>query len=163
MYLCNLRLVGKQLPQTLPEHIRNEVSSMVDIINFGVADDSAPQQTNIPDFSTRSSTASPPVIQQPQPMSSNSQLLTAQMTGFPSQPTGFQGGFQPQQTGYGGMQNPQSTGYQGPRPPMPPMPTGYGQSLSPNPVGSGGMTAPLNAQPTGMRSEERRVGKECPV
>lgn len=150
MYLCNLRLVGKQLPQTLPEHIRNEVSSMVDIINFGVADDAGPQQTNIPDFSTRSSTASPPVIQQPQPMASNSQLLTAQMTGFPSQPTGFQGGFQPKQTGYGGMQNPQATGYQGPRPPMPPMPSGYGQSLTANPMGPGGMTAPLNSQPTGM-------------
>lgn len=125
---------------------------MVDIINFGVADDApAPQPTNIPDFSTRSSTASPPVIQQPQPMSSNSQLLTAQMTGFPSQPTGFQGGFQPQQTGYGGgMQNPQAAGYSGPRPPMPPMPAGYGSSLSPNPLGPGGMTAPLNSQPTGM-------------
>lgn len=72
------------------------------------------------------------------------------MTGFPSQPTGFQGGFQPQQTGYGGMQNPQATGYQGPRPPMPPMPSGYGQSLTPNPMGPGGMTAPLNSQPTGM-------------
>lgn len=152
MYLCNLKLVGKQLPQTLPDSIRNEVSSMVDIINFGVADDApAPQPTNIPDFSTRSSTASPPVIQQPQPMSTNSQLLTSQMTGFPSQQTGFQGGFQPQQTGYGGgMQNPQATAYSGSRPPMPPMPTGYGSSLSPNPLGPGGMTAPLNSQPTGM-------------
>ena len=152
MYLCNLKLVGKQLPQTLPESIRNEVSSMVDIINFGVADDApAPQPMNIPNFSTRSSTASPPVIQQPQPMSSNSQLLTAQMTGFPSQQTGFQGGFQSQQTGYGGgMQNPQATGYPAPRPPMPSMPTGYGSSLSTNPLGPGGMTAPLNSQPTGM-------------
>lgn len=155
MYLCNLRLVGKQLPQTLPESIRNEVSSMVDIINFGVADDApAPQPTNIPDFSTRSSTASPPVIQQPQPVSSNSQLLTAQMTGFPSQPTGYQRGFQPQQTGYGGgMQHPQASGYPGPRPPMPPMSTGYGSSLSPNPLGPGGMTAPLNSQPTGMQGQ----------
>ncbi len=142
MYLCNLKLVGKQLPHTLPEHIRNEVSSMVDIINFGVADDApAVHPTNVPDFNTRSSTASPPTIQQPQPMPSNSQLLTAQMTGFPSQPTGFQGNFQPQQ-------NPQPTGYGGPRPPMP---TGFRKSLSPNPQQSmSGMHAPLNAQPTGM-------------
>lgn len=159
MYLCNLKLVGKQLPQTLPENIRNEVSSMVDIINFGVADD-APQPTNVPDFNTRSSTASPPTIQQPQPMASNSQLLTAQMTGFQPQQTGFQGGFQPQQTGFAGQQqnnfqnatNPQATGYTGPRPPMPPMPQGYGQSggLMPPGGGVGGMVAPLNAQPTGV-------------
>ncbi|KFY16999.1 hypothetical protein V492_00964 [Pseudogymnoascus sp. VKM F-4246] len=162
MYLCNLKLVGKQLPPALPEHIRNEVSSMVDIINFGIADDAPPppQRTNVPDF-TRTSTASPPTIQQPQPMASNSQLLTAQMTGFQQpQQTGFQGGFQPQPTGFAGQQqnnfqnatNPQATGYNGPRPPMPPMPTGYGQSggLMPPGGGMGGMVAPLNAQPTGI-------------
>ncbi|OBT70385.1 hypothetical protein VE03_00095 [Pseudogymnoascus sp. 23342-1-I1] len=160
MYLCNIKLVGKQLPQVLPENIRNEVSSMVDIINFGVADDAPQPRTNVPDFNTRSSTASPPTIQQPQPMASNSQLLTAQMTGFQQpQQTGFQGGFQPQQTGFGGQQNnfqnatnPQATGYTGPRPPMPPMPTGYGQGggLMPPGGGMGGMVAPLNAQPTGV-------------
>lgn len=161
MYLCNLKLTGKQLPQVLPEHIRNEVSSMVDIINFGVADDAPQPRTNVPDFNTRSSTASPPTIQQPQPMASNSQLLTAQMTGFQQpQQTGFQGGFQPQPTGFAGQQqnnfqnatNPQATGYTGPRPPMPPMPTGYGQSggLMPTGGGMGGMVAPLNAQPTGV-------------
>ncbi|KFZ05348.1 hypothetical protein V501_08444 [Pseudogymnoascus sp. VKM F-4519 (FW-2642)] len=160
MYLCNLKLVGKQLPPSLPEHIRNEVSSMVDIINFGVADDAPQPRTNVPDFNTRSSTASPPTIQQPQPMASNSQLLTAQMTGFQQpQQTGFQGGFQPQPTGFGGQQqnfqnatNPQATGYTGPRPPMPPMPTGYGQGgglIAPG-GGMGGMVAPLNAQPTGV-------------
>ncbi|KFX90351.1 hypothetical protein V490_06494 [Pseudogymnoascus sp. VKM F-3557] len=157
MYLCNIKLTGKQLPQSLPEHIRNEVSSMVDIINFGVADDAPQPRTNVPDFNTRSSTASPPTIQQPQPMASNSQLLTAQMTGFQQpQQTGFQGGFQPQPTGFGQQQNnfqnatnPQAAGYTGPRPPMPPMPTGYGQSGGLMPPG-GGMIAPLNAQPTGV-------------
>src|SRR5579871_4823941 len=95
MYLCNQKLVGKPLPPTLPENIKNEVSSIVDIINFGVADDTpAPApRTNAPDFTLRQSTASPPVIQQPQPMPSNSQLLTAQMTGVPTQQTSFQGGF----------------------------------------------------------------------
>lgn len=151
MYLCNIKLVGKQLPHQLPESIRNEVSSMVDIISFGVAEDAPTPPTNVPDFNTRASTVSPPVIQQPQPMPSNSQLLTAQMTGFQQpQQTGFQAGFQPQPTGFGNMQNPQATGYTGPRPPMPPMPTGYGSSLSPNPTQqAGGMIAPLNSQPTG--------------
>jgi len=146
MYLCNLKLVGKTLPSTLPENIKNEVSSMVDIISFGVVDDGPDTsvRTNAPDFS-RTNAASPPVIQQPQPQQSNSTLLQAQMTGF--QAPGQYGGMQPQQTGF---QNPSAGGYSGPRPPMPPMPTGYGgQGLSPAQTGLGGMVAPLNSQPTG--------------
>jgi hypothetical protein len=129
----------------LPENIKNEVSGMVDIINFSIAEDSgSATATNAPDFGVRQSTATPPVIQHPQPQPSSSQLLQAQMTGFPAQQTGFMGqGLQPQQTGM-----PQATGYTGPRPPMPPMPTGFGSTLSPN-AGPGGMVAPLNAQPTG--------------
>jgi actin cytoskeleton-regulatory complex protein PAN1 len=175
MYLCNLKLVGKPLPSVLPENIKNEVSSMVDIINFGVADDGPelPQRTNAPDFSARSNAVSPPTIQQPQPMQSNSALLTTQMTGFPGQQnkfsgvfqgqqqtgsqqpmqTGFnqnQGGLQPQQTGFQNPSNSSATGYTGPRPPMPPMPTGFSpnQGLSPSQTGMG-MVAPLNSQPTG--------------
>ncbi|GAB1320166.1 actin organization and endocytosis protein [Madurella fahalii] len=147
MYLCNLKLTGKTLPPTLPENIKNEVSSMVDIINFSVAEEAASSSTpttNAPDFALRQSTATPPTIQHPQPQPSNSQLLQAQMTGFPTQQTGFLGqNLQAQPTGM-----PQPTGYTGPRPPMPPMPTGYGSNLSPN-AGPGGMVAPLNAQPTG--------------
>jgi actin cytoskeleton-regulatory complex protein PAN1 len=173
MYLCNLKLVGKQLPSVLPDNIKNEVSSMVDIINFNVVDDApepAPQRTNAPDFTRQTS---PPTIQQPQPMQSNSALLTAQMTGFPGQQNHFSGGFQQQQTGFQqpiqtgfgqqqgglqpnptgfqGMSNPSAPGYNGPRPPMPPMPTGFGpnQGLSPAQTGMGGMIAPLNSQPTG--------------
>ncbi|KAH7329196.1 hypothetical protein B0I35DRAFT_404446 [Stachybotrys elegans] len=150
MYLCNLKLTGKALPPTLPENIKNEVSSMVDIISFSVADDgpSSGPSINVQDSGAG---AGGPTIQQPQPTASNSQLLQSQMTGFPGQQAGFGGqnqGLQPQQTGFPGVQNPQATGYQGPRPPMPPMPTGFGQSLSPN-AGMGGMVAPLNAQPTG--------------
>lgn len=155
MWLCNLSLTGKSMPSILPETVRNEVSSMVDIISFGVPDDRPTQQpsSNAPNFSEppKSST---PTIQQPQAQNpSNSQLLsqlTAQPTGYQfPQPTGFQ---QPQQTGFqGGM--PQATGYNGPRPPMPPMPTGFGpqQGLSPQQTGFGGgpMAQPLNAQPTG--------------
>ena len=125
---------------------------MVDIINFSVAEESAggsssAAATNAPDFTTRQN--SPPTIQHPQPQPTNSQLLQAQMTGFPGPQPGFLGqnpGLQAQQTGFPGM-NPQPTGYTGPRPPMPPMPTGYGPGLSPN--SAGGMMAPLNAQPTG--------------
>lgn len=164
MYLCNLKLTGKDMPTSLPDKIRNEVSSMVDIISFGV-EDNAPAPTpssNAPNFNE------PPKIQQPQAQNPNNQqllsALTAQPTGFQvPQPTGFQQpqqtgfqpqptGLQPQQTGFqGGM--PQAQGYTGPRPPMPPMPTGFGQNqsnygLSPQQTGFGA-AAPLNAQPTG--------------
>lgn len=153
MYLCNLKLTGKQLPPTLPDNVKNEVSSMVDIINFSIADDvanSGPSATNVPDF-MRTNTATPPTIQQPQPQQSNAQILQAQMTGFPggqlnNQQTGMPGhfqGLQSQQTGYPGLNNPQATGYNGPRPPMPPMPTGFAGGL-------GAPAAPLNSQPTGM-------------
>lgn len=156
MYLCNLRLSGKELPSSLPENIRNEVSSMVDIISFGVPDEapSQPQNTNAPSFNEppKSST---PTIQQPQAQSANNQQMLSQLT---AQPTGYQfpqqTGFQPQQTGFqGGMS--QATGYNGPRPPMPPMPTGFGQGASPQQGISPQQTGypppqPLNAQPTGM-------------
>lgn len=147
MYLCNLKMTGKSLPTTLPDNIKNEVSSMVDIIGFSVVDDAPASRpaTNAPSFQNDVST--PPAIQQPQPQPSNSQLLQSQMTGFPGQQPGFGGqpqGLQAQQTGFPGMQNPQPTGYQGPRPPMPPMPTGFGQG--PN---DAGVAMPLNAQPTG--------------
>jgi actin cytoskeleton-regulatory complex protein PAN1 len=162
MYLCNLKLKGQGIPASLPDHVKNEVSSMVDIISFGVPDDApaAPAPTNVPNFNQplRQNTASPPTIQQPQPQANNTQLLstlTTQPTGMMPQITGYPGpgGFGGQQTG---MQpqlnfpsNPQPTGYSGPRPPMPPMPTGFGNNLAPTPTGIGGI-APLNAQPTGM-------------
>ncbi|GAB7359422.1 hypothetical protein MBLNU230_g6070t1 [Neophaeotheca triangularis] len=159
MYLCNLRLTGKELPSSLPESIRNEVSSMVDIISFGVPDDAPPQapSTNAPSFNEppKSST---PTIQQPQAQSANNQQLLSQLT---SQPTGYQfpqqTGFQSQQTGFQGNM-PQATGYNGPRPPMPPMPTGFGQGPSPqqglSPQQTGyPMAQPLNAQPTGVAGQ----------
>jgi hypothetical protein len=145
MYLCNVKLSGKPLPPTLPDNIKNEVSSMVDIIGFSVAEEAASggaANSNAPNFTSNVST--PPSTKLSQPQASNSQILQSQMTGFPTQQTGFGNqnqGVQPQATGYPQMQNPQPTGYQGPMPPMPPMPTGYGQQ--------GGMNVPLNAQPTG--------------
>jgi hypothetical protein len=153
MYLCNLKLTGKELPNSLPERIRNEVSGMVDIISFGIPDESnsRPQPaSNAPSFDAPLSQSSGPTIQQPQPQASNSQILSSlvsQPTGFgqppsinlQSQPTGFQ----PQPTGFGQAS---TGGYTGPRPPMPPMPTGFGSNLTPTQTG----LAPLNAQPTGV-------------
>ncbi|KAK7556320.1 hypothetical protein IWX47DRAFT_882533 [Phyllosticta citricarpa] len=160
MYLCNLKMVGKDLPHDLPERIRNEVSSMVDIISFNVADSGSAPKPSVP------------TIQAPQPQQpSNSQLLSSlqpQPTGFQPQPTGFQPqptGFQPQPTGLQqpGVLQPQMTGFPGQQglqpqptgfgmgqnsssiPPVPPIPTG----LQPQPTGFG-MAAPLNAQPTGV-------------
>jgi hypothetical protein len=139
MYLCNIKLTGRDLPNALPERVRNEVSSMVDIISFNVADEQSNRlapASNAPKFNE------PPTIQQPQPQQSNSQLLSSlapQPTGYGQQPMGMQ----PQPTGFGqGV----GGGYNGPRPPMPPMPTGFGSGLTPAQTGM----APLNAQPTGM-------------
>ncbi|KAK5092482.1 actin organization and endocytosis protein [Exophiala xenobiotica] len=174
MYLCNLRLTGQPLPNMLPDKIKNEVSSMVDIISFGVPDDgpgrSAPQ-TNVPDFDAplRQNAASPPAPQQPTAQHpSNQQLLnqlTAQPTGFLNAAMAQRPGLQPQTTAYPGqspslqvpgqglqsqqtgfMQNPQATGFSGPRPPMPPMPTGMQGGLSPSQTGM----QSLQAQPTGI-------------
>lgn len=158
MYLCNLKLTGKSLPSALPERVKNEVSSMVDMISFGAEDTSAQSApaSNAPNFNE------PPKIAQPQPQQpSNTQLmqqLTAQPTGFQvPQATGYAQQLQPQFTGYPaknqGQFGQQPTGYTGPRPPMPPMPTGFNQSpgLSSQPTGyAGQMAAPLNAQPTGQ-------------
>lgn len=169
MYLCSIKRTGKALPQTLPEVIRNEVSSMVDIISFGVPDTNPPAapRTNVPSFEAPSRDASKtPTPSQPQ--SSNSALLgmnlAPQATGFPGmqlQQTGFQPqqtGFpQPQQTGIPSLQvqqtgfnasgmRPPQTGFSqvpgiGNIPPMPPMPTGM-SSLAP-----GGF---MQSQPTGI-------------
>ena len=167
MYLCNLKLVGKELPAILPEKIQNEVSSMVDIISFGVPDDrpAPPLRSNAPNFDAATHQISTPTIQQPQPQASNTQLLSqiaTQPTGFaaqylPSQPTGSgsqQSVFAPQPTGFQQQQaslrqNPQATGFQGARPPLPPMPMNFGSSLSPSQTGNQ-PAMPLNTQPTGQ-------------
>ncbi|KAL5335257.1 hypothetical protein BJX70DRAFT_330389 [Aspergillus crustosus] len=166
MYLCNLRITGRDIPGSLPDTIKNEVSSMVDIISFQVPDIQAElvTRTNVPSFDAPllENKSAPPAPQQPRPQQpSNSQLLsqlTAQPTAFPQssgfpsqglppQATGFPGqgpqqGLQPPQLGLLG--NPQATGYIGPRPPLPPLPTGFVSNLSPSQTGG------LVAQPTGI-------------
>ena len=174
MYLCNLKITGRDLPPALPETIKNEVSSMVDIISFTVPDPE-PSRTNVPSFDTplMENKVTPPAPQQPTPQQpSNSQLLnqlTAQPTGFVTQPTGLQpnptgfpgqsAGLAPQATGFPAqnqqflqpqptslMTNPQPTGYSGSIPPVPPIPTGFASGLSPAQTGGTG----LAAQPTGL-------------
>ncbi len=166
MYLCNLKLTGKDVPTTLPDRVKNEVSSMVDMISFSIPDESPapPPRSNVPSFDAplRQNAVSPPAPQAPQPQqASNQQLLTqltSQPTGFYNQATGFQPGLQPQATGFpaqmpqamqqpqptGFASIPQATGYNGPRPPMPPMPTGFQSHMSPQQTGQ------LQAQPTGI-------------
>ncbi|KAA8913511.1 actin cytoskeleton-regulatory complex protein pan1 [Sphaerosporella brunnea] len=171
MYLCNVRKQGKQLPQNLPEVIKNEVSSMVDIISFGVPDSAppAPPKSNVPSFDitpsrdnsttpTQSNTSllgslapqptgfqsqTQPSFQMQQP--TGFQSIVSQPTGFQSQPTGFQSVI-PQPTGFSGSLMSQPTGFGqrpgiGNVPPMPPMPTGL-SSLS-------AASNFLQSQPTG--------------
>lgn len=153
MYLCNLRLRGKPLPDRLPEVVKNEVSGMVDRISFGI-DDTAPQAQkarpgHVPNFEITSPAGSTPTTTQPQ--ASNTSLLAGlavQPTGFQPQPTGFQPqatGITPQQTGF--LRSPGQMG-SSPIPPVPAMPqisqpTGMPGGLTAAPTG-------LMAQPTGM-------------
>ncbi len=160
MYLCNLALRKQQLPSVLPEKIKNEVISLVDIINFNVPEENNNNQqqfTNVPSFTTTPSapttTAAPTNTGGP----SNLQLLQS-LTGGPSQgllsnPTGMymqpaQTGYQLQQTGLlpqatGYVQPQQTTGYQ--QSGLLPQATGY-NGLAPQPTGYGGLVA----QPTGI-------------
>ena len=138
---------------------------MVDIISFGVPDD-RPQlapRSNAPNFDSTARTKASPNIQQPQPQTSNSQLLTqltAQPTGFasqyiPPQPTGFQSqeaGFSSQRTNFqsqptGLQQNSLASGYSSPLPTLSPMPIGLNSNLSQVRPGAASMS--VKPQPTG--------------
>lgn len=147
---------------------------MVDIINFGVADDGSEIKNNIngPELSHREDVPSLPVLQQPQPIQSNATLLSSQMTGFVGQmnnthggyqqqatfqhsmPTGYNQGLQPMSASYQNLPNPSITNYNSSLPPVPPMQTGFGlgQNFS-GQVNLGGNIAPLGAQPTGINSQ----------
>lgn len=141
MYLCNLRLTGKSLPSTLPERIKNEVSSMVDIISFSIPDDQTPTSaSNAPSFNT----TSPAKQEEPSATQLLSQL-TAQPTAFQPQQTGFVQPqvMQPQQTGF---MHSQQTGFVNSQQRLTPMATGM-QSMAPQPTQG---FAPLNAPPTGV-------------
>jgi hypothetical protein len=153
MYLCNLKLTGKDIPEKIPEKILNEVSSMVDIISFGIPDNAPSRQpppSNVPNFEiTSPSTQSPPPQSNIQTMATLATQPTGYMqpanTGFPvqtslsAQNTGFPGRSSPQQ-GF----SPQQTGFQPSNLGVQPQFTGMPQ---------GGLSAPglstLQSQPTG--------------
>jgi len=135
----------------------NEVSSMVDIISFAVADTTSEpsRPSNIPSFDITPTPTPAPQQQSstPQPVSNLASLASLQ-TGYQSQPSQFTPqatGFTPQATGF----QPQATGFQQQatglgsnlggnfqRPPMPPIPPQFSSNLSPS--------GPLQAQPTGI-------------
>lgn len=158
MYLCNLRITGRDLPDMLPEKIKNEVSSMVDIISFTVPDTQPEHvsRTNAPNFEAPllENKSAPPAPQQPQPQQpSNSQLLTqltAQPTGFP-QANNFlsnQAAFSTQNNGL----TPQATGFpaQTQQQTLQPQPTGL--MTNPQPTGYAGPRPPVPPIPTGFGS-----------
>jgi actin cytoskeleton-regulatory complex protein PAN1 len=126
MYLCNLKLTGKELPDKVPEKIMNEVSSMVDIISFGIPDSvpTSTSRTNVPNFDVTAPATQSPA---PQPQPSNLQALASlgtQPTGYsgfgglPTQATGLPGqstpqqGFSPQQAGFQPSTPSQQAGFQ---------------------------------------------------
>lgn len=173
MWLCNIARSGQQLPNSLPDTIKNEVSSMVDIISFNIPDTVSEQptrRTNVPRFDSTtptptppppSTTISPPPVQQQQPQQSNLASLSQLQTGFSAQPTGLPAqpsGFQPNQTGFGvpsiSLQA-QMTGFQQGglgaqggsnfmKPPVPSIPSQFASSLGP-----GSTLSALQSQPTG--------------
>ena len=145
MYLCNLKLTGKELPDKVPEKIMNEVSSMVDIISFGIPDSSpsaSGPRTNVPNFEVTSpATQTSP----PQPQQSNLQTLSsiaAQSTGYPGFGSGLAAGF-PAQISPQPRFTPQPTGFQVSTPSQS-SPFQLGGGLAP-----GGLSA-LQSQPTGQ-------------
>jgi hypothetical protein len=86
MYLCNLKLLGKPLPLSLPENIKREISKMVEwIISCGPIDarrsDSGAKP---PDFNILQGLESTSASQKAYPGPSNA---------FPVQKNDFQGGF----------------------------------------------------------------------
>ncbi|KAF7171280.1 hypothetical protein CNMCM6106_005735 [Aspergillus hiratsukae] len=146
MYLCNLRITGRELPASLPDKIKNEVSSMVDIISFGVPDTQpqAAARTNVPSFDAplMENKSAPPAPQHPQPQQpSNAQLLSqlaAQPTGFGPQATGMQ---------------PNQASFLGPNAALAPQPTGFpGQSQQQY----------LQTQPTGLMTNPQATGYSGP-
>jgi hypothetical protein len=152
MYLCNLKLTGKELPDKIPEKIMNEVSSMVDIISFGVPDNAPSRETprtNIPNFEvTGPSTQNPPSQPQQSTMATLATLQT-QPTSFLPQSQGF-GSLSAQPTGFPDRTSPQpgftaqAPGFQS-TPNLPSQFTGMPQNA--------GLAAPrisaLQSQPTG--------------
>lgn len=150
MYLCSLVIKGSSLPSVLPEHIKNEVSSFVDIISFNTPDAKPPPPpANVPSFATGASSVSTqpaPSAQPTQPESNLNSLISLQQTAMANQALQAQrtGGFiAPQGTGYTPAVQAQVTGYQ---PALQAQTTGYTPTLQ---AQTTGYTPALQAQTTG--------------
>ncbi|ODQ55238.1 hypothetical protein SAICODRAFT_76040 [Saitoella complicata NRRL Y-17804] len=140
MYLCNLGLTNRPVPDALPERVRNEVTSMIDRIVEMIPDLQMEQPP--PPSVSPAATGTPQINIQPTGGSTLSQLsnLNPQPTGFQlqsssllSQPTGFAQPIAQPQLGS--------------------QPIGFlGSNLAPQPTGFQSQTtgmAPLQSQPTG--------------
>ncbi len=150
MYLCNLALGGKGLPDKLPERIANEVSSVVDIISFGIAEgDQTPTATvptHVPNFGG-SNTSAAKAPAQSTSQASNTQILSQLAPQLTSQPSGVSTqspmNMAPQMTGMPG-------GIPYGRPPMKPSQSGPGGSISSQPTGRPGQWGFVNAPSSGL-------------
>ncbi|KAB8285098.1 actin cytoskeleton-regulatory complex protein PAN1 [Yarrowia lipolytica] len=142
MYLCGQAVKGQTVPNNLSENIKNEVSSMVDIISF-----------NIPDAGSRPSSSGQSVPQS-QPQQQQQQSSASMLAGLNlGQPTGYQ---QQQATGYQPMQQ-QSTGY--PMQAMQPQITG-GMPLQQQRTGP---MQPLQQQSTGYAPLQSQLTGGAPL
>ncbi|KAI0463588.1 hypothetical protein LJB42_002590 [Komagataella kurtzmanii] len=186
LHLCNVVLRGENLPFELPTTLKNEVSSFVDVISFGVGEEDDTQNNNTP-FSNDllSSAQTNQQNQQNQPLSfqqtgfqSSNQVPQLPQTSFgnigiQSQPTGLQpvpaqktgslvpvvtGGLSAQQTGFRPLQS-QSTGYQ---PSLQNQTTGYQPPLQNQTTG---YQPPLQNQTTGYQPplQNQTTGYQQPL
>lgn len=147
MYLCSLALKGNAIPSKLPDHIKNEVSSLVDIISFSTPDEATnAAPSNVPQF-TASATpvnSQPTGVAPPSSLNTLMSLQQPQQTGFVQpQATGYAPALQPQTTGYAPTLQAQSTGY---TPALQAQTTGYAPVLQ---AQTTGYTPALQAQTTG--------------
>jgi hypothetical protein len=65
MYLCYLKLNGEASPASLPEHVKDEVSPMIEVLSFGAVEARPPTP---PLTRKRASTPPPPRNSSPQPI-----------------------------------------------------------------------------------------------
>ncbi|ANB15458.1 Ede1p [Sugiyamaella lignohabitans] len=161
MYLCSLVLKGQSLPTKLPEKILNEVTSLVDIISFGVDDEESAgnassgagqSRSNVPDFTAGASGSlnsgtgissgnysAPQLTSQPTG-GYGQQPIASQATGYPSQ----------QQTGYGSQISlgSQTTGYAS-QPTLQSQATGFNSGIQPQATG---YNSGIQPQATGYNS-----------
>lgn len=110
LHLCNLALRGSELPYVLDTQIKEEVTNLVDKINFSIPEDDASNTQNsnrpAPQLNISASNIFE-TSQPPQQQTHQASNLTTQPTGF-----GFGNSFSGQPSGYQQPTGYQSTGFQ---------------------------------------------------